>query len=683
MRKDGTDLNSYPFLMAPGQIAALSLRNRILMAPMGDALANPDGTVSKRQLDYYEARARGGAALIIVGSVAVTYPGGAFSADQTALHTDEHIVGISELAQRVQRHGARIALQLTHGGPQSLYAIETGEPLLMPAPPTYKGPDRISRTLSPQEEYAMSAPFQQSTSRVDIHIATEEDLLSAIEAFSAAAERAKRAGVDAVEIHGGHGYLLDSFRSPSTNTRDDEWGGTRDKRDRLLLETIRSVRRRVGAEYPMWCRFNSVEHHREPHESIEDALNLATNLIEAGVDALHVSSYSDPSIATGITDAHTPHKPGALLAAAAAVRTHIKEAVPIITVGNLDDELAEHALATGAADFVAMGRRLLADPELPNKLRDGVPDHVRPCIYQYRCIGNIFLNTHVACIANPLTAREGAPPPEFSRPHTTQEPERILIIGAGPAGLDAAWRLAERGHFVTIQDAATQLGGRLSLAALADEHLSKMLNYLIGQVRRSNVELRLGQPAAAPDLEGFDRVVLATGADWSRPDIPGAENGNVLTLDDLTPWASGEMRLPDGPVAILGGGKAGLTLARLARSGGHEVTVIEETHVFAIELGLPGRFRWIADLEASGVTLLSEHRATSINQDSVTVMSGDSKIVEIESATTICTVPVTPRNDLLELLFESGAMVEVIGDAHSLERLEGAFRDAEALSSRL
>ena len=669
--------------MAPGQIAGLSLRNRILMAPMGDALANSDGTVSDRQLDYYEARARGGAALIIVGSVAVAYPGGAFSADQTALHTDEHIAGIAELALRVQRHGARLALQLTHGGPQSLYAIETGNPLLMPAPPTYKGPDRISRTLSPQEQYAMSAPFQQPTSRVDIHIATEEELFLAIEAFAAAAERAKRAGVDGVEIHGGHGYLLDSFRSPSTNTRDDEWGGTRDKRDRLLLETIRSVRSRVGAHYPMWCRFNSVEHHREPHETIEDALYLATNLIEAGVDALHVSAYSDPSIATGITDAHTPHKPGALLAAAAAVRAHIKEAVPIITVGNLDDELAENALATGAADFVAMGRRLLADPELPNKLRDGIPDQVRPCIYQYRCIGNIFLNTHVACIANPLTAREGEAAPELSTSLSTQNPERILIIGAGPAGLDAAWRLASRGHFVTVQDAATRLGGRLALAALADEHLSKMLNYLIGQVSRSNAELRLGRPASAPDLEGFDRVVLATGADWSRPDIPGAEKGNVLTLDDLTPWASGELRLPDGPVVILGGGKAGLTLARMARSRRHEVTVIEETQVFAIELGLPGRFRWIADLEASGVTLLSEHRATSINQGSVTALETDGAVVEIQCATAISAIPITPRNDLLEMLFDSGATVEVIGDARALDRLEGAFRDAESLSNRL
>ena len=175
----------------------------------------------------------------------------------------------------------------------------------------------------------------------------------------------------------------------------------------------------------------------------------------------------------------------------------------------------------------------------------------------------------------------------------------------------------------------------------------------------------------------------AGGADWSCPDIPGAEKGSVLTLDDLTPWASGELRLPDGPVVILGGGKAGLTLARMARSRRHEVTVIEETQVFAIELGLPGRFRWIADLEASGVTLLSEHRATSINQGSVTALDTDGAVVEIQCATAISAIPITPRNDLLEMLFDSGATVEVIGDARALDRLEGAFRDAESLSNRL
>ena len=651
----------------------MTLRNRILMCPMGDALANPDGTVSARQLAYYEARARGGVALIIVGSVAVDYPGGAFAAEQTALHTDDHIAGIAELAARVQHHGARLALQLTHGGPQSLHAIATGHPLLVPSPPEYHGPDRIARTVTDAEQTAMQRPFHQPTSRVDLHIATEDDLLAAIEAFAAAAARAQRAGVDAIEVHGGHGYLLDAFRSPRTNTRDDAWGGDRPRRDRLLLETIRTVRARVGEDFPMWCRFNSVEHHRDPHETLDDALDLAPRLVDAGVDALHVSAYADPSVGVGITDAHTPHTPGALLAAAAAVRTAIGAAVPIITFGHLDPEAADEAVADGYADLVAMGRRLLADPELPTKLAAGRRDEVRPCIYQYRCIGNIFLNSHVACVARPETARE-----EDLEVGPTETPERILVVGGGPAGLDAAWRLAARGHEVVLREAGTHLGGRLAIAARGDEHLDRMLGWLLGQVARHEVELHLGRPVTAADAVGFDRVVLATGGGWGRPAVPGADLPHVRSLDDLDTWDDELV----GPVVVLGGGKAGLTLARRARSLGHAVTVVEPSAVLAVELGLPGRFRWIADLEAAGVRLLPRHAVAGITPSEVAVTGPDGE-GETIPASTVLVATAGPVDDALAAAFRAtGVPTEVVGDARAAERLEGAFRDAAELAVR-
>jgi 2,4-dienoyl-CoA reductase (NADPH2) len=651
----------------------MTLRNRILMCPMGDALAEPDGTVSARQLAYYEARARGGVALIIVGSVAVDYPGGAFAAEQTALHTDGHIDGIAELAARVQHHGARLALQLTHGGPQSLHAIATGQPLLVPSPPEYHGPDRIARTVSEAEQTAMQRPFQQPASRVDLRVATEDDLLAAIEAFAAAASRAQRAGVDGIEVHGGHGYLLDAFRSPRTNAREDAWGGDRPRRDRLLLETVRAVRERVGDDFPMWCRFNSVEHHREPHETLDDALDLAPRLVEAGVDALHVSAYADPSVGVGITDAHTPHTPGALLAAAAAVRTAVDAAVPVITFGHLDPEVADEALAEGYADLVAMGRRLLADPDLPAKLAAGRVDEVRPCIYQYRCIGNIFLNSHVACVARPETARE-----EELALGPTATPERILVVGGGPAGLDAAWRLAVRGHDVVLREAGTHLGGRLAIAARGDEHLDRMLGWLLGQVARHEVELHLGRAASAADAVGFDRVVVATGGGWVRPAVPGVDLPHVRGLDDLATWTD-EV---DGPVVVVGGGKAGLTLARRARGLGHPVAVVEPGAVLAPELGLPGRFRWIADLEAAGVRLLPRHTVEGITGAAVAVTGPDGSAESIP-ASTVLVAAGGPVDDAFAATFRSsGVPVEVVGDARVAERLEGAFRDAAELAVR-
>lgn len=670
-------MTEFPHLLAAGRIGSLSIRNRILMCPMGDALAEPDGTVSSRQIDHYEARARGGAGLLLVGSVAVEYPGGAFAAEQTALHTDDHIEGIAELARRVQRHGARLALQLTHGGPQSLYAIQTGSPLLMPAAPHYHGPDRIGRVVSDAEQEAMQRPFTAPTSRVDLRIATTEDLLGVIEAFAAAADRARRAGVDGVELHGGHGYILDAFRSPATNTRDDEWGGDRDRRNRLLLETVTATRDRVGPEFPLWVRFNSVEHHREPHETIDDALDLAPRLVAAGVDALHVSAYADPSVGTGITDAHTPHTPGALLAAAAAVRGAIDAAVPVITFGHLDPDAAEAALADGVADFVAMGRRLLADPDLPNKIAEDRLSEIRPCIYQYRCIGNIFLNTHVACVARPETSRDA----ELEIMPTT-EPRRVLVVGGGPAGMDAAWRLAARGHAIVLQEAGPRLGGLLGVASGGDEHLDRMLTWLMGQVARHDVEIVLGRAATAADVAGFDRVVLATGAAWGTPDLPGADAPHVHATRALEAWAAGTATLPDGPVVVLGGGKAGLTLARLARRRGHAVTVIEPTGVVGAELGLPGRFRWIADLEGMGVELRMRTRATAITPDAVLVIGDDGAETAIPATNVLCAAPSGTTAELVDAWRAAGVPIDVIGDARSVERLEGAFRDAAELAVR-
>ncbi len=670
-------MTAFPHLLAPGRIGTLTVRNRMLMCPMGDALAEPDGTVSTRQIDHYEARARGGVGLILVGSVAVDYPGGAFAAEQTALHTDDHIAGIAELARRVQRHGTRLALQLTHGGPQSLYAIQTGSPLLMPAAPHYHGPDRIGRVVSAEEQAAMQRPFTTPTSRVDLRIATTDDLLGVIEAFAAAAARARRAGVDAIEIHGGHGYILDAFRSPATNTRDDEWGGDRHRRDRLLLETVAATRARVGADVPLWVRFNAVEHHRDPHETLDDAIELAPRLIDAGVDALHVSAYADPSVGTGITDAHTPHTPGALVAAARAVRTAVAAAVPVITFGHLDPEEAEAVLAAGDADFVAMGRRLLADPDLPAKVAEGRLAEVRPCIYQYRCIGNIFLNTHVACVARPETARDT----ELALTPTST-PRRVLVVGGGPAGLDAAWRLAARGHRVVLQEAGPRLGGMLTVAAGADEHLDRMLTWLTGQVARHDVDIVLHRPATAADATGFDRIVLATGATWGRPDLPGADLPHVHAAADLGAWTGGATDLAAGPVVVLGGGKAGLTLARLARHRGHPVTVVEPSGVVGHELGLPGRFRWIADLEAAGVAIRMLTAAVAITEDGVRIVEDDGTEQEIPANTVLCATPTGGAPDPAAAFRATGVPVEVIGDARAVERLEGAFRDAAELAVR-
>ena len=309
------------------------------------------------------------------------------------------------LTDRVHAHGARIAAQLVHGGPSSLLDIAEGRPQLVPSKPSRPVADPLAAMVTGDELERMMAPFTAPSARLAVHEATDADLDDVVEQFATAAARVVEAGFDGVEVHGGHGYLLDAFLSPATNRRTDRWGGAVENRARLLCDVLRAVRGRVGSGIAVWCRFNGREVHRAGGETVDDALAVARLAIDAGADALHVSAYADPNVAIGITDAHTPHRPGALVELAAAIKRG-QPTTPVITFGRLEPADADRAIADGAADFVAFGRKLLADPDLPNKLAAERELDVRPCIYAYRCIGNIFTGDRVACVANPDTGNE-------------------------------------------------------------------------------------------------------------------------------------------------------------------------------------------------------------------------------------------------------------------------------------
>ena len=411
---DPRPVSAHPHLLAPGQIGPVALRNRIVLAPMGDRLAHDDGTVSERQTAYLEARARGGAALILVGSASIAYPEGSYAPCQTAISDDRFVPGLRQLADRVHAHHAKIAAQLVHDGANSLLDIAEGRPMLVPSIPPRLRPDALSAMVTEAELSAMTRPFLSPRAALEYRVATEDDLAWLVGRFADAAGRAESAGFDGVEIHAGHGYVLDSFLSPALNQRDDEWGGNLENRARLLVEVIRAVRERVGDRLGVWCRLNAVERFRDGGESPDDLVEVAALAVAAGVDAVSVSAATDAGAALGVTEAHTPHEPGLLVPFAARVRATVT--VPVITVGRIEPDAAEQILADGHADFVAMGRKLLADPDLPNKLVAGTPEQIRPCIYQYRCIGNIFLNEPVACVANAATAHGDADLPPAAGP---------------------------------------------------------------------------------------------------------------------------------------------------------------------------------------------------------------------------------------------------------------------------
>jgi 2,4-dienoyl-CoA reductase (NADPH2) len=628
-------------LLSPGQLGSLALKNRIAMAPMGVNLGEADGTVGDPLASWFEARARGGAGLVIVGSASIAYPLGSTDARQVAASDDAHLPGLRQLADDAHRHGAAIAAQLVHTGTNSLLDIAHGRPLLVPSKKRSPAPDALSGMVTDEESAAMMGPFAAPEAAFAVREATDDDLTWAVERFVESAVRCQRAGFDGVELHAGHGYLIHAFLSPASNRRSDRWGGSAAARAELFVEVVRAVRAALGPDFPLWARVGAFEAHRDPGQTLDDALVAMQLGVDAGLDAIHVTAYAEPMVATGVTDGHTPHRPGALLEHAATVRREL--GVPVIAMGRLTPEAAEQALADGAADLIAMGRPLIADPDLPNKLARGHRDQVRPCAYQYRCIGAIFLNGPVTCTVNPDAGHESevAAAAPISR--------HVIVVGGGPAGLECARRLVARGHRVELWEAGPHLGGKLALAELADADLHGLLAWLAGAAADAGVEIRLGTAGDASSLRtaGAEVVVWAAGADWSG-------------MDDLAGWLRGD----DAPrvgqsVAVHGSSKAAVSIAQLAAGRGVRVALVPDAPVLAPELGLPGRFRLVADIEEAGVRIGS-------SDDKV-----DSEIWVGRGA------GILPPSEL------DGLEVHVIGDASGTAGLADALAAAAATAVRI
>jgi 2,4-dienoyl-CoA reductase-like NADH-dependent reductase (Old Yellow Enzyme family) len=577
----------YDHLLAPGRIGALELRNRVLMAPMGEDLGDLDGMVSDAQVAYLEARARGGLAMVMLGSVAVSFPVGCSNARQTAISDDRHVPGWQEAARRVHRHGAALAMQLTQAGANSLQDTIAGRPMWVASEPGPPGRDDLFGMVTAAEGAKMIEPFVGPESKLFYRVLDHDDIASVIDDFAAAVVRAREAGVDGCELHAGHGYLIDGFLSPAKNHRTDEYGGSLANRARLLVEILEECRRRVGDDFALWCRLNSTE-NRPDGTTLDDCIAVARLAVAAGADAVHVSAYHDPAVATGPTDSYAPHVPGLLVENARAVKDAID--VPVIAVGRVTPVAADAAIADGAFDFLSMARMILAEPDLPNLLATGRSEEIRPCVYHYRCIGNIFVRGQVRCAANGSVGRE-----DELTIGAAAAPKSVLVVGGGPSGMEAARVAAVRGHSVTLVDAALRLGGRWSYAAATSVVNADLLHWLEHQLDLRGVTVRLDArlDADAVAAEGADTVVVATGAHWGRPSVPGAELDHVHTIDALEDglldaWLLDGAAVGDD-VVVLGGDLPGLGLAERAAADGARVTVLEPSDVFGLHLGLPGR----------------------------------------------------------------------------------------------
>ncbi|MDI6871862.1 MAG: FAD-dependent oxidoreductase [Bacillota bacterium] len=643
---------NYPHLFQPGRIGRVEVRNRLVMPPMATNYAGENGEVTDRMVRYYAERAKGGAGLIIIENAQVEYPRGKNVVRQLRIDDDKFIPGLRWLAESVHDHGALVLQQIHHGGRQT--TLGTTENV----PPVSCSPVPCGFLQTQPEELS------------------REEISRLIALFAAAAGRAKQARFDGIEIHGAHGYLINQFMSPYTNKRVDEYGGSFERRMRFPLEIIRECRKAAGPDFIIGFRL-SADEFVEGGIRLEEGIRIAKALESAGIDLLHVTSGIYESMSTILET--MAYEEGWRVYLAEAIKKEVR--IPVITVGVIrTPELADRIIAEGKADFVAIGRGLITDPEFAVKAARGQARNINRCIgCNIGCVGDgIFANNLMRCTVNPAAGRER----DFASIYPARERKRVVVVGGGPGGMEAARVAALRGHEVILFEQEGTLGGQMNIACLPPhkKKISWFVEFLTGELSRLKVELRLGTratPETVRDLTPY-AVVVATGARPVSPGFPVARPV-IQAWDVLT----GRAEVNTGRATIIGGGEVGLETAEFLVERGKSVVVLEMLPEVGLDMEPVTRRDLLARLAKMPVSLHTGLLVTEVSPDSVHGLDGRRRPVSFPAETVILALGSTPVNDLVPELKDGIPEVYLIGDARVPRRIIEATYEGMAAALSL
>jgi 2,4-dienoyl-CoA reductase-like NADH-dependent reductase (Old Yellow Enzyme family)/NADPH-dependent 2,4-dienoyl-CoA reductase/sulfur reductase-like enzyme len=645
---------AYEKLFEPGNIGNLVLKNRLVMAPMGFRASNEDHTISERELRYYAARAQGGVGLIISSSMFVLKQGR--SPRFPCIYDDSFITGLKRLTETVHEYGAKIAGEIHHHG---MYLCVTRN--------HFQDPEKAKEI-----DIIAPSPVPYFENGYMPRVITPDDIRELVTAFREGARRVKAAGFDAVDIHACHGYLLGSFLNPYTNRRADGYGGSVEKRARLVCEIIAAVRSQVGSDFPVTIRISGDSYLPggiSPEESAAQALLFE----EAGVDAIHVSA--------GAIESNEYVYPNFLFADGINVHLadNIKKAVkiPVITAGKISGaEMAESILRAGRADFIALGRPLLADPGLPEKYKESRPEDVRQCLYCSNCTGYLsdeYGAPLLRCTVNPEVLEE-----EEMRLEKAAAPKDVLVIGGGLAGMQAAVDAAKRGHRVRLWERAERLGGRWNTVCREPfkKDFKSLLRYLSIQLQKAGVAVTTGREATPQAIEQAcpEVVIIATGGVPLSLRLPGCEKDCLVQAVDVI---EGKAQVGDR-VVVVGGRSIGLEIALTLAEEGKEVSIVTD-----LELGKDKQGRGMVGsiyrtlrkrLLKLRVPIFQHTSVREIRNDGLYIVENKA-LLFIEADTIVQAIGFKADDNLYQAIKGKHSEVYVIGDAIEARTALDAIKD--------